>query len=161
MENPARSDIVDLLDRCPGLNQQQVGERLDLEWATLTLHLERLSQARLVVVRAGERRGELLCFLARDELLWHDDHTRILYGQAATRRVALRLVDDGPSSAQEIANDLERSVRRVREHLVRLRDHELALKARTGNDVLYFPTARLLAWADDVAQGYPRPWREA
>lgn len=152
--------MVDLLDRCPGLNQHQVGERLDLEWTTITQHLERLSEARLVVVRAGDREGELLCFLARDELLWHDDHTRILYGRAATRRVALRLVDDPPAKAAEIAEDIGRSVRRVRDHLVRLRERELTIKVRSGNDVLYHPTGRLLAWADDVAEGYPRPWRE-
>lgn len=149
-----------LLELCPGLNQQQVAERVGIGWSALTVHLERLSEAQLVVVRPGERERELLCFLADDELLWHDEHTRILYGQAATRRVALRLADDSPASARQIATDLERSVPRVREHLGRLRERELALKARTGNRVRYHATGRLLAWAEDVGPHYPRPWRD-
>jgi DNA-binding transcriptional ArsR family regulator len=72
--------------------------------------------------------------------------------------VALRLVDDFPATSEEIADAVELAPRTVREHLARLRDRGLAEKLRLEDEVLHLPTAWLEAWAEDVGEGYPRPW---
>lgn len=158
LEQETRRAIVDLLEQAPGLNKQQVADRVGIDRRTLDHHLELLEFADLVIVRPGESDGERCCFLAWHDHLWEDEDKRVLYGQGPTRWVALLLVEKAPTRTAEIGDELGREPVTVREHLRKLRESGLAENVRSAGTVYHVPTAELEEWVEEFGEGYRRPW---
>ncbi len=158
LEQRTRRATVDLLHACPGLNKQQVADRVGVDRRTLDEHLRLLEWGGLVVVKPGESNGERCCFLKMHEHLWEDEDKRILYGQGPVRWVALFLVEEAPVTAADVAEALGREPVTTRSHLRKLRLRGLAEKVRSAGAVYHVPTTELEEWAREFGGGYRRPW---
>lgn len=154
LEQPTRREIVDVLARLPGLNKNQLAQRLPVVRRTAVHHVDVLASADLLVVRPSERGREKLCFLHKHAHLWEDRSTRILYGQAPTRIVALYLVDTEPVTTDEIVQALEKTPAAVRTHLARLRERGLATKLRGARRSTHFATDQLRDWVKEWGDEY-------
>lgn len=158
LRDETRRAIFELVARTPGLNISQVARRFDVDRSKAEHHLERLEAYELVVQLPGERGNEVLCFHPDHEHLWEDDRTRVLYGQAPVRHVALFVHAHPGAATKRIADALESAPRTIRDHLAMLRGHELVEMHRFQRRVEYHPTDVLEAWAEAVGDCYRRPW---
>lgn len=161
LEEPARRRIVDELDKRPGLNKAQLAKRLDLRPQQVGYHVRRLQKADLVVTRPSPRGSEVLVFRAEDQDHWTNERTRILYGRAPIRRIALYLAEHPGADAREIATVVDLSPDTVREHLRTLRDRDLATALRVSRSNEYHPSRELRSWAQTTGQHYERPGSSA
>lgn len=155
-----RRAVFELVARTPGLNKRQVGQRLGIPRSSAAHHLERLEAYDLVVLLDGDREGEVLCFHPEHVHLWKDERTRVLYGQAPVRYVAIYVHENPGTTTQDLAEALERAPRTIRDHLTVLLDRGLVERHRFHRRVEYHPTEVLEAWADDVGGCYRRPWTD-
>lgn len=93
------------------------------------------------------RSDEHVFFLAADAGLWEREATRVLYGQGATRRVALVLVELGGATVQQMSQRLDRHTVTVRQHLEVLEDARLAT-AEGRRPRRYAPSSTLKRWVE-------------
>lgn len=155
-----RREIVELLARAPGLNKQQIARRIGIHRRTLDSHLTLLTWAELVAVRSGERGRERICFTSPHAHLADDEATRILYGQAPTRRVALYICENEPVTTEETGQALDRSEEAIRQHAAKLRERGLTRMVRSAGNAYHGSTEQLRDWYEAWGEGYPRPWEE-
>lgn len=159
LRHETRRAIFQLVARTPGLNKRQIASRIGIERSTAHHHLERLEAYDLVVLLPGARQDdEVLCFHPDHAHLWEAEETRLLYGQAPLRHVALYIYEDPGATTEEVAEALEAAPRTIQEHLARLRDLGLVEMHRFRRRVEHYPSDRLDAWANDVGDCYGRPW---
>lgn len=157
-DHPVREQILDLVGDRPGLNKHQVAQALGLHDNVVEHHLGRLTQAGAVVLRDASRERETLVFRTEDADLWDDERTRILFGRAAKRNIALYLADHSGAMTQEIAEALGLSPVTIRHHLRVLREHDLVQRHRAGRTFRYEPGEVLDAWIERAGDGFPRTW---
>lgn len=160
LEDPTRREIVRVLRETPGLNKSQLRRRVDVLRNTLEFHLSRLEERNIVLTRQVPTGNEVLCFLAADEHLWADERTRVLFGRASNREIALYIAEHEGPATREIADAVDLEPVTVLHHLETLREHDLVDRVRTGNNVSYFPSSALEAWVDEVGDAYGRPWAQ-
>jgi predicted transcriptional regulator len=154
LRNRIRRSIVGQLDRTPGLNKNQLKKKLDLLPETLEFHLERLKEYDLVVTKPSAQDNEVLCFLERDEDLWEDEDTRILFGREMKRKVGLYVAEHPGASTAEIAEAVGLEAVTVRHHLKTLREHRVIRRIRLGRDFEYHPSDSLEDWIDQVGHNF-------
>lgn len=159
LDHPHRRDIVDLLDEKPGRNKNQICEDLEMDSKLLNHHLDKLeTEGRLVVTLESAQDKEILCFLAKDQELWEDENTRILFGRSQKRAVALLLDETSGASTSEIADKLRLAPNTVRYHLRTLMAHGLVYRHPSGQTYIYEPAPALEQWVEEVGEGFDRPW---
>lgn len=157
---PNRCELIRQLWKTPGLNVNQLRERLGVYRHTVEFHLEKLKERGLVVTYQRGKGAEILCFLARDSHLWEHEPTRILFGRASNRKIALYVSENPRARCREIAEAVGLQKVTVSHHLRALNAHGLVGYERTGNAVQYFPMPTLEAWVEDVGPCYRRPWKK-
>lgn len=158
LAHPIRQEILGLLDDTPGLNKEQVYQRIDEDRSSVRFHLRRLVELDRVATRTEPGRREIHCFLVEDAPLWGNPRTRILYGRPENRHVALYLVDHPGSTTPEIARALDRKPATVRYHLRQLRSRGLVIQYRVGRKRFYGARSVLEAWVDEIGHAFDRPW---
>lgn len=158
LRNEVRARIVRELGRTPGLNKNQLRERLDVHPNLVQFHVERLEEGGLVVTKPSAQGKEVLCFREEDTHLWEDESTRILFGRRRSRQVALYVSDNPGAPTSEIAAFLDLSPVTVRHHLRTLIEHDLVERVRLGRKVEYHPQPRLQDWDQALGDRYERPW---
>lgn len=159
LEHSTRRAIVEVLAEMPGLHKAELARRVGVDPSTLDHHLDLLAWVELVVEKEGVRDNEVVCFLVEDEHLWDLASTRILYGRAPVRQVALYVTANPGATSEEVGRAFGRAPGTARGHLRTLCENELVSKLvleRTH----YFPTETLAEWVGTVGGGYPRSWRD-
>lgn len=157
--NENRQQIVRQLGRTPGLNINLLAEKTEISGSVVTFHLHRLADADLVSIKPGVKGNERLCFLKRDEDLWEDPQTRILFGREPARNVALYVLENPGVTPEEISEALERSTRSARHHLRTLEDRGLIDRVRIGRTHRFLPRSPLREWRNEVGDGFGRTER--
>lgn len=150
---------MEVLEELPGLHKAQLARRVGVHPSTLDHHLDLLAWVELVVEKDGVRDNEVVCFLLEDEHLWAVESTRILYGRAPARQVALYVAANPGATSEEIGRAFGRAPATARGHLRTLRENGLVLKLVLGK-THYYPTETLKDWVGTVGEGYPRSWRD-
>lgn len=158
LRNPHRQAIVDQLKRTPGVNKNVLATSLDIGRSSLDFHVDRLRRADILVTKPGLKGRQRVCFLQRDEHLWEDPKTRILFGGAPARNVALYIAENPGATVEDLSKALGRSESTVRHHLKALREHGLVDTIRIGRTHEHHPQPSLLEWTCEVGGGFERPW---
>lgn len=158
LEHPVREGIYEVLAERPGLNKNQIAEELDLYSHQLEFHLQRLEDHDLIVQLPGSKGHEVLLFRTEDRDLWKDESTRVLFGRAPIREVAMYVAETPGATVREIADATDRSPDAVRYHLRTLREHDLATSLRLARRTEYHPSEQLGEWVDGVGENFYRPW---
>lgn len=161
LRSPVRKRILRQLRETPGLNRNQLCEKLGLSENNLRFHMERLEDRGLIEILPSIRDKEQLCFLTEDKHLWDDEDTRILFGRCSTRHIAIYIAQNPAASTSSIADAIGRKNVTVRHHLCKLEDRDLIERVRVGRAVEYHPTEPLTDWTDELADAYDCPWQQA
>ncbi len=158
LEHPIRAAIYHQLQQTPGLTKNHLAQRLDIQPAHLTFHLNRLQNANLITLHPNETKNETLCFLTQHAHLANDDDTHLLYGRRRTRDIALYITENPGATAKQIANDLDLSISTIHYHLTKLRDNDLIQRTRIAQRDHLHPTQTLDDWTHTIGTHYERPW---
>lgn len=158
LRNAHRQEIVEQLDCTPGVNKNILTASLDIARSSLDFHVDRLRRADIVVTKKGLKGRQRICFLQRDEHLWENPKTQILFGGDPARNVALYIADNPGATLEDLSNALERSKSTVRHHLKALREHGLVDTIRIDRTHEHHPRPSLLEWTCEVGDGFQRPW---
>lgn len=157
LAHATRRAVFETVARTPGLNKHQVATRADVGHKVADHHLERLEAYDLIELFDGPREGEVVCFHADDASLWEDEATRILYGRAPCRRIALYIWANPGCTTDDLCQALDKRPRTIQEHLSALRERGLVRRLWWDRRAEYHPTERLEAWANAVGDRYPDP----
>lgn len=159
LRNPHRRAIVRQLLETPGLNKNQLRQKLSLLPRTLHGHLGRLEEHGIIITRPSAQDQETLCFVAEDDHLADDEDTLILYGRYPTRHIALYIAENPGTTTRSIAKALDKKKTTIRYHLRTLRDeHDLIRDLRADHQVRYYPRQPLTEWYDALGDAYDVPW---
>lgn len=157
LRDETRRAIFELVARTPGLNKHQIATRAGIGHKLANHHLERLQAYDLIELVDGPREDEVVCFHAQDATLWEDESTRILYGRAPCRRVAMYVQANPGCTTDDLCQALDKRPRTVQEHLATLREWRLVQRVWLDRRAEYHPTDSLEAWAHAVGHRYPDP----
>lgn len=158
LRNMIRRKIIDLLAGAPGMNKHQIAKALGIHLNSVIFHVKRLVDVGLLESRAGWNGRQTHFFTPELAHLWEEEATRVLYGRAPVRLVALYLADNPGTHSHEIAEVLGMSPRTVREHLRILREGGLAEGVQVEQRIEYYADELLVTWAQEVAGDCARDW---
>lgn len=153
-----RRKIVEQLLETPGLNLNLLAEKTGMHRALVGFHARKLERGDIVVIKDGIRGDERICFLARDEDLWENPKTRVLFGGDPTRNVALYVSENPCASTSEIGEAVDRDPRTVRHHVKKLEERDLVECPTIGRGMVVNPQPVLVEWTAEVGEGFERPW---
>lgn len=153
LEHPKRDEIYGWVERFPGSNRNQIAEGLGLFYNHVEFHTDRLlDQKRLVERQSGN--ADILLFSYNHRHLWDREETRILYGRAATREVALLVFEHPNANTETLAEHRGASTSSTQRHLSLLRRAGLIESKRVGRRVVYQPLRPLNDWVSGAGEKY-------
>lgn len=142
------------------MNNNQIAKALGLRPTLVIFHADRLEEVGLLERRAGWSGRETYLFTPENAHLWEEESTRLLYGRAPVRPVALYLADNPGAQTHEIAEVLGMSVRTAREHVRILHERGLVDRVQVEQWFEYYADESLVTWAHEMAGDSARDWEE-
>jgi DNA-binding transcriptional ArsR family regulator len=148
LENPLRDDILDVVQRSPGISASELGRRLECGWGTLVYHLTVLERMQLI---SSAREGRHKRFFVQGRINYSDKAAVGLLANASARTL-LDAIRDRPGLIQrDLGRLLGLSPGTVAWHVDRLEEAGLILKEEDGRVVRYYPSAKLLELTRQLA----------
>lgn len=158
LSNDKRKAMLSEVQTVPGMNKNQIGDRLGFLPNLVEFHLQQLVKKDLVRTVESPQGRAVLCFAREDAHLWQEEATRVLFGREPVRLVALYIAHHPDCTSQEISDALDRSKVTVQHHLRTLRDRGLVERRRVGRSREYEPAQILTEWTRELAGVYNLPW---
>lgn len=153
LEHPRRGEIYRWIERFPGCNRNQIAEGLGLFYSHVDFHADcLLEQDRIVKRKSGN--ADILLFAYDHRHLWEREETRVLYGRAATREVALLVFEHPNANTETLAEHRDSSTSTTQRHLRLLRKAGLIEAKSVGRRVVYRPLEPLSNWVTDAGAEY-------
>lgn len=148
LENPLRDDILEVVERSPGISASELGRRLECGWGTLVYHLTVLERMQLL---SSAREGRHKRFFVQGRINYSDKGAVGLLANPAARLV-LDAIREAPGSIQrDLSRRVGLSPGTIAWHVERLSEAGLVLKEEEGRVVRYYPSQRLLELTRQLA----------
>lgn len=140
LENPLRDDILDVVDREPGISASELGRRLSCGWGTLVYHLTVLERMQLL---SSAREGRHKRFFVQGRINYSDKGAVGLLANPAARTLLLAIQEHPGVIQKELARMLGLTSGTISWHVERLSSAGLVVKEEDGRAVRYYPAQKL------------------
>lgn len=158
LEETNRAKLYEQLDKTPGLNISLAGERAGIPSSTAAYHIRCLEAVGIItIVPSIEKDHEKICFLQKDDHLYEDEKTRILYGGGTTRRIARYIAENPGATIENVADAFDKSYSAIYTQAMLLKEKDLVERRKGGRSYRYEPTFKLLAWDEEIGTHFPPP----
>lgn len=137
LENGVRQQIFHLIQENPGINVSEISRRLDVAWGTVTHHLQKLRQEKMVGIRVASNQK---CYFPNGGTYTPREMDVMSATKHPTaKQIAEFLVRNGPTSHGAIASALELTPALVSFHMEKLVGNGIVERRREGRSTIFSP----------------------
>lgn len=130
----ARQQVLEFIQRFPGLHFRELQRRLALAVGTLQYHLAQLEGDKLVL---GRKDGEYTRYYAAGVVTERDRFLLQFMRQTPIRHILLHLLEHKSANHKQLTARIELSPATASWYLDKLLDARLVLKRKSGREVFY------------------------
>ncbi len=148
--NHYRRRIVQLVQTHPGVNQNQIAERLGCTASTVTYHLDRLEKSSQIIIVTPQENNQKRCFTPDNVHLWQSKRFRLLLGRDTPLKIARYVTRNPGVTTRQIAEELDFAVTTIQGHIRQLREAHLVQDTRLDRNIIYHARPLLVEWMESV-----------